>query len=44
MAFVASHHDATAKDLKRNVSELQDQRKYLQSAETTRGGSYGGGA
>jgi hypothetical protein len=43
-AFAASHDDATTDLLKRQVSELQDQPKYLQRAATTRRASYGRGA
>jgi hypothetical protein len=43
-AFAASHDDATTDLLKRQVSELQDQLKYLQGAATTRRASHGRGA
>ena len=42
-AFAASHDDATTELLKRQVSELQDQLKFLQGAATTRRTSYGSG-
>jgi hypothetical protein len=43
-ALGVSHDDASTDILKRQVSELQDKVKYLQSAATPRSGSYGGGA
>jgi hypothetical protein len=40
----ATSDDATTKLLKRKLSELQEQLKYLQGATTTRRASYGKGA
>jgi environmental stress-induced protein Ves len=42
-AFAASRDDATTELLKQQVSELQDQLKYLQGAASTRRTSYGRG-
>jgi hypothetical protein len=43
-AFATSHDDVMAKLLERQVSEIQDQLKFLQKATTTRRASYGRGA
>jgi hypothetical protein len=42
--IAASHDDVTSELLKRQVSEIQDQVKYLQGASTTRRASYSKGA